>query len=687
MRTAGHHPTPCTTAGCELVVVDPSTGTETFSAEIPQPAGAVEGWLAESLAWSPDGSAIAVVSRGCGIGGCGPETNSVIADVVTGTFTTFTPPYVAAWSPDGEWLSLARELSGSPLLVPADAIGTGEIDVAELPGVRPLLEGPDVAVYGVAWMPDSSALLVSNLVSNVGEIDIDVVTVADGERRTVIEDGQDVMVSPDGSQIAYRLYGAFGDVDLSEGPVRTSPESGDMPQAGPWSPLPVWVAAADGSDPHVVTASSTPPTWSPDGSLLLLHDDQAWFTVRPDGTDVTEVVAASPLPGQLNACCVSRPSWQPLPPDSAPAEPSAVETAMAFLTAYGAYDADRALSYLADEAIDDARPVEIGGTPEAFRLELALLEAIRYRHTITGCEEVGESPSGTAVRCAFDMHEFGSDEVGLGPYTDNYWGLTVRDGKLTSATSTWAYSANGSSDERWEPFANWVRATYPDDVLELYTGDTQTQFINREETVSLLEQRVDEFVAEEVARLEPARALMDAWVALDGPAAAALFTSDGTWEDLDAAQLPALHDWYRASGAEFRSDGCMVRPSMADVECTYSADNDLTRSLGTGPIANRVRGRGRGRGDRLGRRRSQRATRRGLADIRRLGGGQPSRRHRADVHPGHPLAAARCHLDRAVGAIRRRVRRRRHRRRVRRRRPRWSRSPVAFDPALRSSPA
>ncbi len=146
---------------------------------------------------------------------------------------------------------------------------------------------------------------------------------------------------------------------------------------------------------------------------------------------------------------------------------------MAFLTAYGAYDADRALSYLADEAIDDPRPVQLARTPEGFRGELAIYEAFRYRQTITGCEEVGESPSGTAVRCAFDMHEFGSDEVGLGPYTDNYWDLTVRDGKLTSATSTWASSANGSSDERWEPFANWVRANYPDDVLELYTGDTQ----------------------------------------------------------------------------------------------------------------------------------------------------------------------------------------------------------------------
>jgi Tol biopolymer transport system component len=598
VRTAGQDRASCTTAGCELIVVDPSTGAETFSVEVPQFLSQTEragggSWVPESLDWAPDGLAIAVTGTGCGLGGCGGQF-SVIADLSTGTFTTFTPRYVAVWSPDGEWLALVSEPVPGPslLLVPADADGTGEIDVAELPGVRTLLEGP-LPAFGAVWMPDSSALLVSTAqVVDVGLTNIDVVTVADGERRTVIENmsGQEVvMVSPDGSQIAYRLDAALGDVVPSEGGVATSPESGDMPPAGPGSPLPVWVAGVDGSEPHLVTASSTPPTWSPDGNLLLGRDDQGWFTVRTDGTGRT-TVAASPLPGNLDGCpgfrpsC--RPSWQPLPPDGTPAEPPAVQTAMAFLDAYGAFDADRALSYLADEAIDDPRPVAFGRTRDGFRGELAILAAFRYRHIITGCEEGGESPAGTAVRCAFDIHEFGSDEVGLGPYGDNYWDLTVRDGKLTSARSTWAHSTNGSSDERWEPFANWVRANYPDDVLELYTGDPPTQFINREETISLLEQRVDEFVAEEVARLESARALIDAWVAGDGAAAAALFTSDGTWEGVPAEQLPALHDWLRAVGAEYVSDGCRLRPAMGDAECTYSVENDLTRFLDTGPIAN-----------------------------------------------------------------------------------------------------
>ena len=175
---------------------------------------------------------------------------------------------------------------------------------------------------------------------------------------------------------------------------------------------------------------------------------------------------------------------------------------MGFLDAYGAYDADRALSYLADGAIDDARPADMARTREEVRGELAVFEAMRYRHTITGCEEVGESAAGVAIRCTFDMHALGSDEVGLGPYTGNHWDLTVRDGAITAAASSWAAATNGLSSQRWEPFAEWVETNHADDVVVVYADhdhDGYNHFANSEEAVALLEQRLDEFVAEEIA--------------------------------------------------------------------------------------------------------------------------------------------------------------------------------------------
>jgi hypothetical protein len=152
------------------------------------------------------------------------------------------------------------------VLVPADLIGTGVVvDVTQLPGVRVLLpERPTEFLGGdVEWMPDGSAI-----VSEVGSFTagasshIDVVTVADGERRTLIGDGSGPVVSPDGSQIAYSRGDGQG---LDE----------------------IWVAASDGSNPRRVALSLTGPVWSPDGSLLLAEDSQGEFTVRPDGTDRT----------------------------------------------------------------------------------------------------------------------------------------------------------------------------------------------------------------------------------------------------------------------------------------------------------------------------------------------------------------------------------------------------------------
>jgi Tol biopolymer transport system component len=295
---------------CELIVVDPTTGVETFSADIPRAEGGGTR-LTVSLAWSPDGRAIVTDSHnGDGFGNIGgPYT--VIADLDTGAFTTFTPRSRATWSPDGEWLTLLQDDDSGPprslLLARADVIAAGDIvDVAELPGVRPLpLRPGDRESLDPQWMPDGSAIVVeggSGAVSVSGRIDV--VTVADGQRRTLIEDGFGPVVSPDGSQIAYLHGSRYSDVNE------------------------IWVAAADGSDRRRVTVSWTPPLWSPDGSLLLASDANAgWFTVHSDGTGRTEITPFMPraqlgLPDARAGCCPNyRPSWQPLPPGSAVVAP------------------------------------------------------------------------------------------------------------------------------------------------------------------------------------------------------------------------------------------------------------------------------------------------------------------------------------------------------------------------------
>ena len=53
---------------------------------------------------------------------------------------------------------------------------------------------------------------------------------------------------------------------------------------------------------------------------------------------------------------------------------------------------------------------------------------------INDCEPHDDDPeAGITLRCGFDFHQLGSDALGIGPYRDNYWELTVRDGEIVSA--------------------------------------------------------------------------------------------------------------------------------------------------------------------------------------------------------------------------------------------------------------
>jgi hypothetical protein len=96
------------------------------------------------------------------------------------------------------------------------------------------------------------------------------------------------------------------------------------------------------------------------------------------------------------------------------------------------------------------------------------------------------------VRCGFHFHAFRSEEAGVGPFTDNWWDLVVRDGKITSAGVTWSFLTNGFSDNVWVPFQSWVASTYPQDLQVMYIGGFVAV---TEESIALWEQRTQEWAA------------------------------------------------------------------------------------------------------------------------------------------------------------------------------------------------
>jgi hypothetical protein len=175
-------------------------------------------------------------------------------------------------------------------------------------------------------------------------------------------------------------------------------------------------------------------------------------------------------------------------------DPAAREVASRFLEAFGAFDADRAVDYLAEDAEISALLIGTAsaeGAEEELRLNLSMLEAQSYEQRLGSCEQTGTLAAGTGVRCPFDFHLFGSDELGHGPYSGSYFDLTVRDGEVVRGSVS--YEIEEFSPEMWEPFAEWVSTTYPDDAAEMYTDGSYTGVRISEESIPLWERHVREY--------------------------------------------------------------------------------------------------------------------------------------------------------------------------------------------------
>ena len=187
--------------------------------------------------------------------------------------------------------------------------------------------------------------------------------------------------------------------------------------------------------------------------------------------------------------------------DTAPQpEANAEEIATSFVEAYGAFDAEEAITYLADDAAILELIASVGahrgiqGTPEELPLLISLLRAEGYRQTLDSCEAQGDSASGTMVQCTFDFHLFGSDRLGFGPYGGSSFDLTVLDGEIVQAGAS--FEVEDFSQEMWEPFEAWVSEAYPDDATAMYEDEAHTGVRLTEESVRLWRRHVREYVEE-----------------------------------------------------------------------------------------------------------------------------------------------------------------------------------------------
>jgi hypothetical protein len=181
-----------------------------------------------------------------------------------------------------------------------------------------------------------------------------------------------------------------------------------------------------------------------------------------------------------------------------------VTVARGFLEAVGRYDADAAISYLTSGAAVQGDEIAYTGSnaAEQLRLTLAHYRAAHYKQTINDCVQEGASAAGVSVSCAFDLQAMRSDEIGLGPYTDNYWRLTVRDGKIVSAQQQIAIQTNRFAGQVGAPFNTWIYINHPDDVLTMFVDESRSADRFTEDSNRLWEQRSAEYVA--VVKQNPA---------------------------------------------------------------------------------------------------------------------------------------------------------------------------------------
>ncbi len=152
-------------------------------------------------------------------------------------------------------------------------------------------------------------------------------------------------------------------------------------------------------------------------------------------------------------------------------DPSAIQVTTGFVEAYGTFDAQGAIGYLADGANVEVTggAFGVGTTLKQWPLNLSWWKATGYKQTLRSCQVTGVSSLGTNVRCTLDYSNFGSDQIGLAPFKGSYWDLLVLDGKIVYGSQYCEIAK--FSPQMWEPFARWVSTTYPKDAEVMYANN------------------------------------------------------------------------------------------------------------------------------------------------------------------------------------------------------------------------
>ncbi len=181
-------------------------------------------------------------------------------------------------------------------------------------------------------------------------------------------------------------------------------------------------------------------------------------------------------------------------PAEKPAGKTAEDVARDFIYETAFFETDLAVRHLVNDAAVSG--LGLDGL-EQFRRWLSFNEATGFQVIPTSCEKTGSSSLGTYVRCMFDFHGLRSEAIGRGPYSGSYFDVLVAHhiveyGRVLDVSAYLEIAKFGP--QMWDPFADWVSTTYPEDVAVMYTNDNLTDYRLTPESIRLWEKHTREYV-------------------------------------------------------------------------------------------------------------------------------------------------------------------------------------------------
>jgi Tol biopolymer transport system component len=181
---------------------------------------------------------------------------------------------ISDWSPDGQRIAFDSDRTGPVEVFTMRSDGS---DVQQITHLGGFTGDP-------SWSPDGRRLVFEHApprgcCSNIWRINPDGTGLHELTRFSVETGAAEPEFSPDGQSIAFQQF----------------PNGGQLSA--------VFVMRADGTDMQQVTAlgmDAAHPEWSPDGARIIFNNDFTQrvgdiFTIRPDGTGLTQLTNVIPL--------------------------------------------------------------------------------------------------------------------------------------------------------------------------------------------------------------------------------------------------------------------------------------------------------------------------------------------------------------------------------------------------------